>query len=481
MRQDRLFIWIIAAYFAAHTVLRTILGGSFEVDEAEMFVMAQEVHLGYGPQAPLYNWVQAGAFALFGANTFAVAATKNLLLFVTYALFFDGLRRVIPPQTAVLGTLALLLLPNVSWEGQRAGSHSIAMLTTMAATFWVMARQIETPKPWHPIALGVALGLGGIAKFNFWLFPLTLFLSALTVPSIRARLMWRTLWHTGLVAALILIAPMAWMILHSDQTMASAYKFYYPPKYETLPTWLAGLVEYGVQTLAALALLLLVLIGARLAQGRAALRFGPAMPVSLWLMRAGMIGLGFGALAVVAFGVTDVQPRWLLPMLMPLSIGLMIWVMQNLGPRTKRALLGVCAALAVLILAAMADTRLRGAGSDSMRVDVLAQAIAADLPEGPVAVISGNYYFVGNLKYHRPDWQALAPLPNRVPAPGTVAVVLVGGDMIARSEAVLAEHGITPETVAKVTEHSAILPYRFEDVKTIDVPYAIVELKNGAE
>lgn len=481
MKQDRLFIWIIAAYFAAHAVLRTALGGSFEVDEAEMFVMAQEVHLGYGPQAPLYNWVQAGAFALFGANTFAVAATKNLLLFVTYALLFDGLRRSVPRQAAMLGTLALLLLPNVSWEGQRAGSHSIAMLATMAATFWVMARQIEAPKRWHPIALGLALGLGGIAKFNFWLFPLTLFLSALTVPEIRARLMWRTLWQSGIAAALILIAPMAWMVLHSDQTMASAYKFYYPPKYEALPTWLAGLAEYGVQTLAALALLLLVLIGARLAQGRAALRFGSAIPLALWLMRAGMIGLGLGALAVVGFGVTDVQPRWLLPMLVPLSSGLMIWATQSLGPRTGRALLGLCAALAALILVAMADTRLRGAGSDSMRVDVLADAIAADLPEGPVAVISGNYYFVGNLKYHRPDWQALAPLPNRSPAPDTVSVVLVGGDMIARSEAVLAEHGIKPETVAKLTHHSATLPYRFEDVKTIDVPYAIVELKNGAE
>lgn len=241
MRQDRVFFWIIAVYFAAHTVLRTALGGAFEVDEAEMFVLAQDYRLGYGPQAPLYNWLQATAFHIFGANTFAVSVTKNLLLFATYTLFFDGLRRLIPSRLAIFGTLALLLLPNLSWEGQRAGSHTIAMLAVMAATFNVMARRIEAPEQrWHAVALGITLGLGGIAKYNFWLFPLTLLLSAATLPQLRQALIRRDLWLSVLIAIPILTLPVGWMILHPDQTLASTYKFHKPPEYASQPLWVAG-------------------------------------------------------------------------------------------------------------------------------------------------------------------------------------------------------------------------------------------------
>lgn len=131
-RMARVFTLLIALYFVAHTVLRTALGGSFEVDEAEMLVMAQKFQLGYGPQLPLYNWMQTAAFKVFGTGTFAITALKNALLFATYALMFVGLRRVLPLRLAVVGTLSLLLLPNLSWEGQRAGSHTIAMLAAMS-------------------------------------------------------------------------------------------------------------------------------------------------------------------------------------------------------------------------------------------------------------------------------------------------------------------------------------------------------------
>lgn len=482
MRQDRVFFWIIAVYFAAHTVLRTALGGAFEVDEAEMFVLAQDYRLGYGPQAPLYNWLQATAFHIFGANTFAVSVTKNLLLFATYTLFFDGLRRLIPSRLAIFGTLALLLLPNLSWEGQRAGSHTIAMLAVMAATFNVMARRIEAPEQrWHAVALGITLGLGGIAKYNFWLFPLTLLLSAATLPQLRQALIRRDLWLSVLIAIPILTLPVGWMILHPDQTLASTYKFHKPPEYASQPLWVAGTAEYIIQTLAALALLLLTIFVARLSQGRSALHIGPIDIVAAWLIRAGGIGLSFGAVAVIAFSVSDVQPRWLLPVLIPLSIGLMIWPTQTLSERTKRNLLRFCAFLAVLILVAMADTRLRGAGSDSMRIDLLAEDISTHLPQGQIAVISGGYYFTGNLKYHRPAWQALASLPNQNPAPETSAIVLVGENMVQNPEPILARMNISPENISDIERYSVTLPYRFEAVKTIDVPYAIVRIKNGAQ
>ncbi|AJE48944.1 ArnT family glycosyltransferase [Celeribacter indicus] len=489
MAQEALFLRILFAYFAIQTVLRTLLGGTFEYDEAEMFVLAQDYRFGYGPQTPLYNWWQATVFHVFGPTTFSIALAKNALLFAAYALTFDALRRLVPTRVAILGTLALLLLPNVSWEGQRAGSHSIAMLALIGATLNVMARRIAEAQSGeshlsHAVALGVAIGLGGLTKYNYWLFPLPLLLMAGVFPDIRRALWRRDLLLTALIALAILAGPYAWILSNRAAAMAQSQTLYHGPAIEGLPRPLLGVVTMLIEALTALALLLLTLVVARLPFGRRALSLEPASSLAKWLMSGPALGFAVIALPVIAFGVTDVQARWLLPLLVPMALGLMLRVAPTFTPRITRNLLRFCAFLALLIVVAMADTRLRGAGSDSLDIEVLAQAIEADLPEGaePPAVVSFNFYFTGNLKYLRPDWIALANHPSgHVPA-GLSRLVVVGIAEPERIRAALAAHELVPAEETLPPVRTATLPYRFEaaDV-TRDVPYVIVDLKNGAE
>ncbi|WP_066702612.1 ArnT family glycosyltransferase [Celeribacter ethanolicus] len=485
-RLSRIFFLLLFGYFTVQTVLRTVLGGTFEFDEAEMFVLAQDYRLGYGPQTPLYNWLQALTFDLFGTTTFAIALPKNILLFLTYALSFDGFRRLLPVRIAIAVTLALLLLPNVSWEGQRAGSHSIAMLALIGATLNVMARRIAAAKNGdhrlsHALLLGVALGLGGITKYNFWLFPLPLLLTAGWFPEIRQALWRRDLWLTLLVAVALLALPMGWAVTHLGMTTAASDTLYHPPTFEGLPPPLLGLTTMLAETLAGLALLLLTLVALRLPYGRRLFALGRLPTLSRWMLASGALGLVVIALPVVGFGVTDVQARWLIPLLIPLAFGLMLWVAPTLTPRLLRNFFRFCALLALLIIIAIADTRLRGAGSDSLDIESLAEAIEQDLPEGatPPAVVSFNFYYPGNLKYLRPSWTALPSHPGGTIPDDLERIVVIGITDPDRIMGKLTTHGLIPAVSEPGPLSVATLPYRFEDVKTRDVPYVIIPLQNN--
>ncbi|PTQ73421.1 ArnT family glycosyltransferase [Celeribacter persicus] len=481
--QDRIFLGLVLGYFMVQTILRTALGGSFEMDEAEMIAMARDFRLGYGPQLPLFNWLQAAGFKLFGVNTFALTATKNGLLCLTYAGAYVGLRQKLPVRLSILGTLGLLLLPNLSWEGQRAGSHTIAMLAAMSWCFWVLIRQWRSPRFWHWIVFGFLLAAGGLSKYNFWLFPLTLFLAAFWHPELRAALWRREALISLVLAGLLLILPYGWIVTHMDQALSSTRKFYYYSNESTLSPRQQGLTEFVTQSLLALLLTLLTLFFAWLPARKTLSSTGDDLGIGPWLIRAGLLGLLLSLGGIVISGTSDVQARWLLPALIPLSVGLMVRGGTALSTRASRNIMRFCAVLALLLIAAMADIRLRGAGSDSMRVDLLADEIESHCaPGSSIAFDSMGYYFLGNLKYHRPDWLALPAQPERSVPESVSCLVVVNTDEPARAEAVLQTYNVASRVIGIPQHFTATLPYRFEPPEvTKTVPYFIIQLKNGAQ
>ncbi|WP_460275116.1 ArnT family glycosyltransferase [Celeribacter sp. ULVN23_4] len=481
--QDRLFLSVIFGYFAIQTLVRTVLGGSFEVDEAEMMALARDFRLGYGPQLPLYNWLQAASFHLFGFNTFALTVTKNALLCLTYAGVYLGLRQKLPVRLSLLGTMGLLLLPNLSWEGQRAGSHSIAMYAAMAWCLYVLMRLWKAPQFWHWIALGLILGAGGLAKYNFWLFPVSLFFATFLHPQMRAALWRRELAITLAIAAVLVALPYAWVLSHIDEALASTSKFYHTSHKSSLSPRAQGISEFFTQGGVAMLLPLLTALFAWLPARRALKSVSDDLGIGAWLMIAGAFGLLLSLAGVIVSGSSDVQARWLLPALMPLSIGLMLRAGTAISPRAARNVLRFCALLAILLIAAMADIRLRGAGSDSLRVDLLADEIETQCgTEAPVAFDAMGYYFLGNLKFHRPDWITPSTLANPEVPDGLPCFVVVNTDEPKRVSALIEKYGLSERVLGTPEVRTATLPYRFEDPDvTEDVSYIIVKLKNGAQ
>ncbi|ATG48012.1 hypothetical protein CEW89_10840 [Celeribacter ethanolicus] len=481
-KADRIFLGVVVAYFTIQTLLRTFLGGSFEVDEAEMIAMARDFRLGYGPQLPLYNWFQTAAFKLFGFNTFALTVTKNFLLCLTYAGAYLGLRQKLPIRLSLLGTMGLLLLPNLSFEGQRAGSHSIAMYAAMAWTLYILLRQWRAPDFGNWIALGLCLALGGLSKYNYWLFPLTLFLTAYWHKDLRRTLWRRELLISLAIAAAFVAIPYGWIATHMDQALSSTQKFYHTSSGSSLSPRQQGVVEFFIQSLVAILLTLLSLLVAWLPSRKALRRVAEDQGIGLWLIRAGALGLVISLIGVIASGSSDVQARWLLPALIPLSTGLMLWIGTALSARAGRNLLRFCAVLPLILIAAMADIRLRGAGSDSLMVEVLADHIEDACPDGPIAIDAPGYYYLGNLRYYHPNWFTPSTATIHLIPESVRCFVLVETADLTRVETLLQNYSVPASRLQGPSKaYTATLPYRFEDPDvTRDVPYIIIPLKNGA-
>src|SRR5512145_2185867 len=76
------------AYFLLHVVIRVLVSGSTELDEAEQVLLTQHLAWGYGSQPPLYTWLQSALFHLFGPGVFPLALLKNALLLSLYIFTF---------------------------------------------------------------------------------------------------------------------------------------------------------------------------------------------------------------------------------------------------------------------------------------------------------------------------------------------------------------------------------------------------------
>lgn len=414
--------WVVAAfagYFAAQAALRIALGGALEVDEAEMVLLARDWELGYGPQLPLYNWIQVAAFRVFGITTAGLAIPKNAVLWLAAAGLFTGLRRVLPFGAALSGALSLAFLPNVVWEFQRASSHSIALLAAVTCTIALALITLERGRRRDWLILGIAIGLGGLTKPNFWMLPVALGLAVLWRPAdppLRAK-------PAGLViagaAALAIVAiPYGWAVRHAEATLASSVKLFrsaggLPPGIEGLGEALAG----SVAGLLPVAVVVYFLDRSTRTQTESADRAARAKARSIGklLFHAGCIALVLAFVAILALAVSEVQSRWLVPGYCLIATGLFV----AFAPATRPPLwLGITAvSIGVLTLAGMAELRANGRATG--RIDFSPLAVLTDAL-APDAVIAG-YHIGGNLKFLRPALAVHHPL---APPPAAALRVL---------------------------------------------------------
>jgi len=454
MRKDALILGAFAAYFAAHAMLRTWAGGGLEVDEGEMLVLGRRWQWGYGPQFPLYNWLQAGSFALFGPTTLGLAALKNVVLWVSVTGLYLGLRRVHALPVALAGALSLALLPNVVWEFQRASSHSIVLLAGVCWTVWAVMGVLARGARRDWLMLGVVVGLSGLTKANYWLVPVTLAavlaLGRPPLPDLPRRSVWPGLALAGLVAVAILAWPYLWMLEHPELTMASSGKAF-RSEFGLVPG-VEGLAEAAVGTLAGL--LPVGLAVWLLSRGRA-VPAGPDWPGRL-LVAAGIAGLGLSAAAILVVRATEVESRWLVPAYVLLAAGLMVQAARRATPAGLRRLWIACGVIGALTLGGMANHRLSAPGTGMIDFVPLAEAVDRMAPD----VVMADYHIGGNLVLLRPDLAVLAPLAGAVPPGARRVLILTRGGAVPDPVTAFALRGLDPppEAARRVVETVA-LPY----------------------
>ncbi len=403
---SRAFFAAITLYFVLQVILRLALGGALETDEAEMMVMTPGLRLGYGPQLPLYNWVQVILFDLFGKSLFALSFLKNCLLLGTYALVFIGFRLWVPTSAAALGALSLYLLPDVAWEAQRATTHSNMLLITSAATLAAFLWVLKSGRRVAYITLGIAIGLGALAKYNFWLVPIGLILAALTMAQFRARVAMPQILATIGVAAAICALPYKWMFDNPALAFSSTAKLAIsetPDRIEILQGGVGDLLS-GYAVL--MVLPVLVCAALCLVFQKPAQRENTTDAIVALLFRAALIMAALVAAGVIGAGVSHVTPRWLLPVVFFAAPAMFLHFLGTRGG-SLRGLAVILAILATTVSIGLGVDRYKDRARRAVDFTPLVTALATVQPSEQTPIIA-EFFTAGNLSRLQPDWR-IAP------------------------------------------------------------------------
>ncbi len=171
-------VLVLAAYFLLQAIIRALLGAPPNLDEAEQFAISDRFAFGYGPHPPLYQWLQTAAFNVLGVNFMAIAVVKNAILFAAYAtLFHLALEVTGNRRLAAVACFGLLFSANFAWESQIDHTHTVTNTFLCVLTALVFFKIAARPSAWLYVALGVAMGLGMLAKYNFLLFLIAIVLA----------------------------------------------------------------------------------------------------------------------------------------------------------------------------------------------------------------------------------------------------------------------------------------------------------------
>ena len=410
----------LCVYFAMQAALRIWLGQGVHLDEAQQMIMAREFLWGYGSQLPLYNWVQAGVFALVGPSVAAMAVTKNLWLLAGWLLVFDALRRFVDTPRAVLATLGIAFSPEIVWEAQRTLTHSVALFATSALFLAALSRVLSAGRGRDWALFGVALALGGLSKYNFWILPVASALALMTLPACplgrRDLSVGRGGAIAGAVAAVLLAGPVLWIARNPDLAFASSRKVHLGGANWVDIPFLNGVLEVAGAFAMVLVLAALVAVLARVSGGKPV---PPADDGARWLRRllwrTAVIGAGLLAIAMGWAEATRVTQRWLIPLAMPGVIALILWALEAGRSRAPKVILGGVAVIALIV--PIGIFTVFGLRPSVLSYDFrpLREALAEQMAAGDTA-LGGDGWIVGGLEVFAPDWpmQFGAPLS---PAP----------------------------------------------------------------
>jgi 4-amino-4-deoxy-L-arabinose transferase-like glycosyltransferase len=421
--------WLIlfAAYFALQAGIRIMAGGPLNIDEAEAYLWAQALDWGYGPQPPLYIWLQGAVFAVTGPGVAGLAVLKGVLLFGIFAGVFAMLRRWWPVPVAGLATLALFWLPELAWESQRIRTHNVlATLIAVLLALWCLRAR---GTPGWAVGAGVLVGAGMLAKWNFALVAAGLAVALLGAPR-GQRPGWRALPVAALVAGAMLVPTLLWMRAHPDVALGSMHKLGVGVDLgraakaglflQQLAGSLVNLLALPVLVVGGVALVLRVWRGTPAGVAGAAARGG----MRVILLAAG-VSLVLLLLAGLAAGMSQITTRWLLPLLVlvvPVVAGA---VVARAGGRARAVWAGLAAAMMVALPVAM----VRELGGATALPGVEMGAIAAGLPTDGVYV--GNVTLVANLDLIRPDLTVADAALTRAQGCGAAVTMLSVPDAVA--------------------------------------------------
>ena len=365
-----------------------------------------------------------------------VLAVKFVAMFAFYAFLHRAAELVLKDAAlAALSALSLVGLYHVAWVSVMNYSNTLLLGAAMAASLYALLRLSDAHRLRDYAWLGLAIGLGSLAKYNFLLFAAPLIAAGLSHPTIRSRLLAKGTWVSAIVAA-ALVAPHAHWVVTSPMGFVreTGRELPYP---EASAYWAgvgAGFLDFAEGALLFLSPFILILAAffwralRPLPEGS---RSKAPYLVFLEIYLVGFVGLV--AALIIAFGVTAFQKHWLMP-LFPLPLYLFQRIrMANPGMRRLHGYAGTLALMAIVVVGAIlvrawtGPLYCRKCNFFVPYADLANGLLADGFRRGTVIAFDHPNFLTGNLRPYFPDSRFISTRqPGFAPAaPGARGACLI--------------------------------------------------------
>lgn len=204
---------IVAAITLARLVFLGLDRFDLSGDEAQYWVWSLDPALGYYSKPPLVAWIIWASTLAFGDATFGVRMTSPLAHAATALLLFASGRRLYGPEIGLWSAIIYITLPAVFVSSLLISTDPF-LLVIWAAALHFSIRLIESGEERWWIALGLAVGLGMLAKYAMAMFPVGLVLFFVLSPTERRRLSWRGPAFALALAFLCYLPNLIWNLEH---------------------------------------------------------------------------------------------------------------------------------------------------------------------------------------------------------------------------------------------------------------------------
>jgi 4-amino-4-deoxy-L-arabinose transferase-like glycosyltransferase len=187
-------------------------------DEAQYWVWAQDLRLGYYTKPPLIAWLIAGTTALCGEGEGCIRLASPLLHAATALLLGAAAARLFDRRIGFWTALTYATLPAVSVSSTIASTDA-PLLTAWAAALYALVRLGEQPALRWWALVGLAVGVGLLAKYAMAGFVLSLALWLALDRTARAMLRGPGPWIAGALALAMLAPNLVWNLANQFATV----------------------------------------------------------------------------------------------------------------------------------------------------------------------------------------------------------------------------------------------------------------------
>jgi undecaprenyl-diphosphatase len=183
---------LVAAVLAALTLLRLAFlawgGLDLSPDEAHYWEWSRRPDLSYYSKGPLVAYLIAGLTSVFGTSAFGIRlGAVGLSLLGAWALYRVGRELFGRPEPGALAVIGLQVTPLV-WAGSLLTTIDPPFVVMWTFGLWAAHRALTGGGPGAWLLLGLAIGVGSLAKYTMLFAVPSLLLYLWLAPERRAAL-----------------------------------------------------------------------------------------------------------------------------------------------------------------------------------------------------------------------------------------------------------------------------------------------------